>query len=286
QTKIWLLLTPSLASLLVGISKAFDLGLSTKCVQIPNDMDICNNIEYSEMRLPNLMGQTTLEEVVPKSEKWKALLQSGCHDSARFFICSLYAPICMDTFLLPCRSMCEAVRDSCSPVLACQGQSWPQDVDCDRFPDGDEMCLLKGNKEYIYMYSGLPEPICHNCPAIEESISTKTALDTFCDSDFAVRVKLARRRFPVEFHKVEIEGHIDFIVRGDLVPYDTRNMINQWMLINGDCGVKILRNPRSPFFIITGVIENGRIVITRIFHWQKKDFQLTMAVKKWHQHKC
>lgn len=44
-------------------------------------------------------------------------------------------------FIQPCRSLCVAVRDSCAPVLACQGHPWPEALDCDRFPAEEDMCL-------------------------------------------------------------------------------------------------------------------------------------------------
>ena len=47
----------------------------------------------------------------------------------------------LSRFILPCRSLCTAVRDSCAPVLACQGHAWPQALDCDRFPAEEDMCL-------------------------------------------------------------------------------------------------------------------------------------------------
>lgn len=45
------------------------------------------------------------------------------------------------SFIQPCRSLCVAVRDSCAPVLACQGHPWPEALDCDRFPAEDDMCI-------------------------------------------------------------------------------------------------------------------------------------------------
>lgn len=33
------------------------------------------------------------------------------------------------------------MRDSCAPVLACQGHPWPEALDCDRFPAEEDMCL-------------------------------------------------------------------------------------------------------------------------------------------------
>ncbi|OCT87331.1 hypothetical protein XELAEV_18021029mg [Xenopus laevis] len=141
-----------LCASMLACTAAFDIGLSTKCVTIPTEMAMCNDVGYSEMRLPNLMGHTNMAEVVPKSAEWQNLLQTGCHPYARTFLCSLFAPVCLDTFIQPCRSMCVAVRDSCAPVLACHGHSWPESLDCDRFPAGEDMCLDTLSKEYQYSY--------------------------------------------------------------------------------------------------------------------------------------
>lgn len=54
------------------------------------------------------------------------------------------------SFIQPCRSLCVAVRESCAPVLACQGHSWPDVLDCDRFPAEEDMCLSHHGKPGIF----------------------------------------------------------------------------------------------------------------------------------------
>lgn len=77
---------------------AFDMGQSTRCVAIPEQMEVCQDVGYSEMRLPNYLGHSSLEgEVVPRSEDWRPLLRTGCHPQAQAFLCSLIAPVCLDT---------------------------------------------------------------------------------------------------------------------------------------------------------------------------------------------
>lgn len=93
----------ALVSLLVALTlasqtRAFDLGQSTRCVPIPHQLSMCHDVGYSEMRLPNLLGHSSLQdEVVPRSEDWRSLLQTGCHAQAQAFLCSLIAPVCLDT---------------------------------------------------------------------------------------------------------------------------------------------------------------------------------------------
>lgn len=124
------------------------------------------------------------------------------------------------SFIQPCRSLCVAVRDSCAPVLACQGHLWPEALDCDRFPDEEDMCLTpyaklnhysKGKKlqtcylnvfsstfslkncivftyylNLIFNQSDVPKPACQNCPSVEDAPAVKTVLGAFCRHDFGM----------------------------------------------------------------------------------------------------
>jgi hypothetical protein len=42
-----------------------DFGLYGKpvCVDIPSNMSLCHNINYKQMKVPNLLGHETLDEV-------------------------------------------------------------------------------------------------------------------------------------------------------------------------------------------------------------------------------
>lgn len=69
---------------------------SSRCVSIPSGMALCLNIGYNTMRMPNLLGHETPAEAVQQSASWLPLLARECHPDARIFLCSLFAPICLD----------------------------------------------------------------------------------------------------------------------------------------------------------------------------------------------
>uniref|UniRef100_A0A8C8RXF9 Secreted frizzled-related protein 2 n=1 Tax=Pelusios castaneus TaxID=367368 RepID=A0A8C8RXF9_9SAUR len=263
------------------LTMGFDIGLSTKCVAIPAEMGMCHSIGYSEMRLPNLMGHTSMAEVIPKSAEWQHFVQTGCHPHARTFLCSLYAPVCLDTFIHPCRSMCVSVRDSCAPVLLCHGQPWPDSLDCDRFPADEDMCLASLSKEYKYIRKA-----CQTCPAVEEFFTQKRVLDVFCVNNFAVKVKLSKKRTVLGDQEYNIQCQVEFIKQGLLLPYDTRNLIQQWLLINENCTQRMTQTHRPMVYLIVGNIEAGTVLVNQVYRWQKRDSQLTLATRKWKHHKC
>nr|XP_033814328.1 secreted frizzled-related protein 2-like [Geotrypetes seraphini] len=274
------------AGCLLGLTRGLDIGLSTKCVVIPKELGMCHGIGYAEMRLPNLMGHTSLAEVVSKAADWAHLLQTGCHPFARTFLCALFAPVCLDTFIQPCRSVCLAVRRSCAPVLACLGHSWPASLNCERIPAGEDMCLAPLSKEEEYIYKELPKPTCQGCPTVEDAFSYTAVLEAFCDSNFALKAKLVKRKAASGEPEYNIEGQVEFINQGLLLPYDTRNLIQQWLLINESCAQRMTRSNRSMVYIMVGDVKQGTVFISRLYHWQRRDSQLILATRKWRHHKC
>ncbi|XP_004069556.1 secreted frizzled-related protein 5 [Oryzias latipes] len=266
---------------------AFDISQSTRCVAIPNQMKVCRGVGYSEMRLPNFLGHSNLEgEVVPHSEDWRPLLQTGCHPQAQAFLCSIIAPVCLDAFIQPCRSLCVAVRDSCAPVLACQGHLWPEALDCDRFPDEEDMCLTPYAKLNHYS-KDVPKPACQNCPSVEDAPAVKTVLGAFCRHDFAVTARIHRSRHPGDESEFQIEGRVEFIRQGPLLPYDTQHLLQQWLLINVRCASALVRPARSQLYVLTGsVLPDGTIALTYLFPWHKKDAGIALATRKWKHHRC
>jgi len=114
------------------------------CKPVPNTMSLCSGIGYEEMRLPNLLGHDTAREAQQQSASWLPLLGKHCHRDSRRFLCSLFAPVCLPEVpvpVRPCRSLCEAVRDACLPVMSAFGFPWPEMFNCSRFPDGPELCV-------------------------------------------------------------------------------------------------------------------------------------------------
>lgn len=69
---------------------------SSRCFPIPPNMALCQNIGYDSMRMPNLLGHETPAEAVQQSASWLPLLARECHPDARIFLCSLFAPICLE----------------------------------------------------------------------------------------------------------------------------------------------------------------------------------------------
>lgn len=110
----------------------------------------------------------------------------------------------------------------------------------------------------------------------------------------AVTAKLRRRRRhhtaagePGAELQVEVEGRVEFVRQGPLLPYDTRHLLQQWLLVNVRCAGALLRPGRSQLYVLTGSVRpDGALALGRLFPWHKKDANIAAATRKWKQHRC
>ncbi|KAM4827661.1 frizzled-10 [Thomomys bottae] len=113
----------------------------------PVEIPMCKDIGYNSTRMPNLMGHENQREAAIQLHEFAPLVEYGCHGHLRFFLCSLYAPMCTEQVSAPipaCRVMCEQARRRCSPVMEQFHFSWPDSLDCSRLPnknDPNYLCM-------------------------------------------------------------------------------------------------------------------------------------------------
>lgn len=145
-TVLWVVILPCMEAIhgLYNFGQHELFYKKNNCKPIPANLLLCHDIEYAEMRLPNLLGHETMNEVLQQASSWIPLVQKQCHPDTRKFLCSLFAPVCLDDLdepIQPCRSLCESVKYGCAPVMSAFGFPWPKMLDCDRFPLDNDLCI-------------------------------------------------------------------------------------------------------------------------------------------------
>ncbi|TKS78085.1 Secreted frizzled-related protein 1 [Collichthys lucidus] len=158
-------------------------GKPPLCVDIPDDLRLCHNVGYNQMLLPNLLEHETMAEVKQQASSWVPLVHKNCHPGTQVFLCSLFAPVCLDRPIYPCRWLCEAVRDGCTPIMEAFGFPWPEMLTCDKFPQ-DDVCIAmtQPNSTEATMPTGY-SPICPPC---DNEMKTDAMLEHMCASEFGL----------------------------------------------------------------------------------------------------
>ena len=112
-----------------------------KCIDIPSNLTLCQNLRYHQMRLPNLLEHDTIREVTQQAKSWVPLVGIRCHPDTKLFLCSLFSPVCLDRPIWPCRSLCSAIKTACEGHMNAHGYSWPDMLRCDKFPLDNDLCI-------------------------------------------------------------------------------------------------------------------------------------------------
>ncbi|XP_069476234.1 frizzled-10 [Ambystoma mexicanum] len=147
---------PFLLLVLHGISVC--AGISSIDIDRPGDgrcqpieIPMCKDIGYNMTRMPNLMGHENQREAAIQLHEFAPLVEYGCHGHLKFFLCSLYAPMCTEQVSTPipaCRVMCEQARLRCSPIMEQFNFKWPDSLDCSKLPnknDPNYLCMEAPN---------------------------------------------------------------------------------------------------------------------------------------------
>ncbi|KAI6239455.1 hypothetical protein M3Y99_00580500 [Aphelenchoides fujianensis] len=115
--------------------------LNGKCVPIA--MDACTEIPYNMTIFPNLLQHASQEDANAEIQQYAMLLRARCSPYFKFFLCSLFAPVCtvLDKPIPPCRHLCLSAKSGCEEVMNRYGYRWPEILNCNKFPDPPEMCV-------------------------------------------------------------------------------------------------------------------------------------------------
>jgi len=132
----------------IGIRPYNDLNQNSQCEPLDTEiLELCKGIAYNETRFPNFMKQKNQQEAAADTRLYLPLIKINCSPVLKLFLCSLYAPPCVEdhaSTLRPCREMCQKAKSGCeSTMQRLVGFNWPEYIDCWRFPPfhGSDACV-------------------------------------------------------------------------------------------------------------------------------------------------
>ena len=116
------------------------------CVKV--EQPICASLNPNYMtQFPN-KGLITQQEANVQFASFIPALNSNCSSMLNVLLCTSHYPVCtklggtMQLQIYPCKDMCEEVKTSCEPFLLQNNQSWPEFLNCSKFPDKSEKACV------------------------------------------------------------------------------------------------------------------------------------------------
>ncbi|XP_059502849.1 secreted frizzled-related protein 2-like [Stegostoma tigrinum] len=258
----------------------------TNCKPIPRSMVLCHGVGYSEMRLPNLLGHGTMKEVLQQAGSWVPLLNKQCHSDTRRFLCSLFAPVCLNELqdsIQPCQSLCQAVRDSCTPVMSAFGFPWPDMLDCNRFPVDNDLCIPSATSEEDRLLHEEPK-ICDACKPEEEA--ERSILAQLCNNDFVLKVKVKEISYLDSDAVIIPEGRsrVLYGLEGWTESGDGRMQL--WLPGGSGCTCDELRDLSASYLLTGRKQAQGRLLVTSVRHWRGSKRELRRMTRSFKKARC
>jgi hypothetical protein len=172
--------------------------------------------------LTYLISKLNLLKIEYQSKAWLPLLSIQCSKDTQLFLCSLFAPVCVEqAAIYPCRSLCESVKQSCSNKMLSYGYQWPEMFNCSKFPDDNGLCIQSPTLSQpspfttVPLISTTPEAasivpskktstsksasptkkpspqlVCHGCSDNSTISSMNNIVSSYCNSDIVIRGRL------------------------------------------------------------------------------------------------
>ncbi|CAJ1048926.1 frizzled-3-like [Xyrichtys novacula] len=106
----------------------------------PIRLRMCQDLPYNTTFMPNLLNHYDQQTAALAMEPFHPMVNLVCSADLRMFLCALYAPVCTryGQVSMPCRSLCQRAKDECNKLMEIFGLVWPDDMECNRFPDCNE----------------------------------------------------------------------------------------------------------------------------------------------------
>ncbi|XP_029577282.1 frizzled-3-like isoform X2 [Salmo trutta] len=106
----------------------------------PITLRLCQGLPYNSTFMPNHLNHYDQQTAALAMEPFHPIVNLQCSSELRMFLCALYAPVCTEygRMTLPCRRPCQRAKGDCYKLMDMFGVTWPEEMDCNRFPDCDE----------------------------------------------------------------------------------------------------------------------------------------------------
>ncbi|XP_047244940.1 frizzled-3a isoform X1 [Girardinichthys multiradiatus] len=136
---LWVLSVSMLAAC-VAIPMDAAAGSHSMFTCEPITLRMCQGLPYNSTFMPNIMNHYDQQTAALAMEPFHPMVNLQCSPDLRMFLCAIYAPVCTEygRMTSPCRRLCLQAKSDCYQLMDMFGVSWPEEMDCNRFPDCDE----------------------------------------------------------------------------------------------------------------------------------------------------
>ncbi|XP_006157468.1 secreted frizzled-related protein 5 [Tupaia chinensis] len=183
--------------------------------------------------------------------------------------------------ILDCRSLCEAVRAGCAPLMEAYGFPWPEMLHCHKFPLDNDLCIAV---QFGHLPATAP-PVTKACAQCETEHSADGLMEQMCSSDFVVKMRIKEIKIENGDRKlIGAQKKKKLLKPGPLKRKDTKRLVLH-MKNGAGCPCPQL-DSLAGSFLVMGRRVDGQLLLMAVYRWDKKNKEMKFAVKFMFSYPC
>ncbi|NXP41468.1 SFRP5 protein, partial [Leiothrix lutea] len=248
-------------------------GREPQCLDIPPDMQLCRDVGYKRMRLPNLLEHETMAEAKQQAGSWVPLLANFRLGPALLLLCH--------PLMRRCPHISSPPGDDpgqqgalCLPALPHHSSLRSRGV------AGVLPSVSLRNWPSNWSLTAVSK-ICTQC---EMEHKADGMMEQMCSSDFVVKMRIKEMTEENGERRLVAAQKKKVLKLGPLKRKDTKKMVLH-MRNAGACPCPQL-DSLSGSFLVMGRKVGGRLLLLAIYPWQKHNKEMKFAVKFMFSYPC
>ncbi|XP_071943703.1 uncharacterized protein [Antedon mediterranea] len=253
----------------------------------PVTIPMCENLPYNMTTFPNFLKHQSQEEAGAEIAQFLPLVNVECSEDLRFFLCMMYAPPCIQNFVIPpCLNLCEQARYGCEVLMNRFGFSWPEQLSCDKFKEAGPGVLCIDRNRTDDNVSKRPAPVLTTIAPVpvddvtycfeSSAIVYEDILSEFCKAHFVMKIRLESISSTVQETSYQANDRKREIYKRDgLKKRDLKAMLFHMRNSAAPECCNVMKPGEE--FLVMGYKDNKRLIISSVFAWTRsRDFRQTI----------
>lgn len=84
----------------------------------------------------------------------------------------------------------------------------------------------------------------------------------------------------------DLDSRLEVLKAGLLPPTELAPTLRRSLQLDVTCVYNLLRGRHSGIFVLSGQVQDHRLLVTTAYSWSRTHRNLQLAVRRWHHHQC
>lgn len=99
-------------------------------------------------------------------------------------------------------------------------------------------------------------------------------------------MRISRKNMTSTISAFDMDSKLEVLKHGPLLRAEIHPRLQHWLDLDATCVRNIMRGTHTGVYVISGEVQNDKVVVNKAYAWHKKNRNLQQAVRRWKHHRC